>query len=85
MFVQSNDPFLAPQDGGIPLFDADGRAMHGKLTRRVALYDAGTEKYKAPGAGAELAPRQSNPILARLGEWYPAVDGVIYVQLEPVG
>lgn len=61
MFVQSNDLFFAPRDGGIALFDTGGRAMHGKVTTRVALFDAGTEVNQPPGSGRDQAPRQAGP------------------------
>lgn len=61
MFVQSNDLFFAPRDGGIALFDAGGRAIHGKVTSRVALFDAGTEVNQPPGVGLDQAPRQAGP------------------------
>lgn len=96
MFVQSNDLFFAPRDGGIVLFDTGGRAMHGKVTGRVALYDAGTEKNQAPGAGPDQAPRQGKPNTGaaerlpidfvanrRDGFAYPPVEAVIEVEIEP--
>jgi hypothetical protein len=98
MFVQSNDLFFAPRDGGIVLFDSGGRAMHGKVTGRVALYDAGTEKNQAPGAGSDQAPRQGRPntgVAERLpidfvadrrdGFVYPLVEAVIDVEIESAG
>ncbi len=98
MFVQSNDLFFAPRDGGIALFDSGGRAMHGKVTSRVALFDAGTEKNQPPGAGPDQAPRQAKPntgasehmpldLVAnrRDGFAYPPVEAVIEVEIEPAG
>lgn len=98
MFVQSNDLFFAPRDGGIALFDAGGRAVHGKVTNRVALYDAGTEISEPPGVGVNQAPRQGKPNIGTServpidfvdrrydGFAYPPVEAVIEVDIEPVG
>ncbi len=98
MFVQSNDLFFAPRDGGIALFDSGGRAMHGKVTSRIALFDAGTEVNQPPGAGPDQAPRQRGPNMGaaeRLpidlvqnrhdGFAYPAIDAVIEVEIQPGG
>ncbi len=98
MFVQSNDLFFAPRDGGIALFDAGGRAMHGKVTSRVALFDAGTEVNEPPGVGANQAPRQGKPNIGAServpidfidrrhdGFAYPPVEAVIDVEIEPIG
>lgn len=98
MFVQSNDLFFAPRDGGIALFDVGGRAMHGRVTNRVALFDAGTEKNQAPGLGADQAPHQQDPnsgtveripidLVSNRGDGfaYPPVEAVIDVQVEPIG
>jgi hypothetical protein len=41
-FAPSRDLFFAPRDGGIHLFDAGGRTAHGRVTRRVALFDSTT-------------------------------------------
>ena len=40
MFVQSNDKFYGPADGGISLFDARGKPVSGDLTSLVRLHDA---------------------------------------------
>ncbi len=62
MLVQSNDWFLAPDDGaGIPLFRKNGKPRKGNVTRDVAVYDAGTEVDEPFGFGANQAPRQSGP------------------------
>lgn len=96
MFVQSNDLFFAPKGNGIPLFDSGGRAVHGKVTNQVGLYDAGTEINQAPGAGPDQAPRQARPNTGRTeqtpvelladrrdGFAYPAVERVIEVEITP--
>lgn len=80
------------------MFDAGGRAIHGKVTNRVALFDAGTEINEAPGVGASQAPRQGKPNTgpserARIdlvgrrhdGFAYPPVEAVIEVDIEPAG
>lgn len=98
MFVQSNDLFYAPRDGGIALFDSGGRPMHGKVTNRVALFDAGTEVNEPPGVGANQAPRQGKPNTGASermpidfvdrrheGFAYPPVEAVIDVEIEPAG
>ena len=61
MFVQSNDLFFAPRNGGIALFDENGRPVRGHVTQQAALYDAGTEVNQAPGVGPDQAPRQIKP------------------------
>lgn len=98
MFVQSNDLFFAPKAGGIALFEPGGRAVHGKVTEQVALYDAGTEVNQPPGAGPDQAPRQAKPdtgaiehvaidLVANRGDGfaYPPVDAVIHVEIMPDG
>ena len=98
MFVQSNDLFFAPRDGGIALFDFGGRATHGNVTSRVSLFDAGTEVNQYPGAGPDQAPRQPGPDTGaaervpidlvqnrRDGFAYPSVESVIEVAIEAVG
>jgi hypothetical protein len=97
MFVQSNDLFFAPRNGGIALFDAGGRAMHGKVTSQVALFDAGTEVNQTPGAGPDQAPRQAKPdtglaervAIAPVGDRsdgfaYPPIEAVIDIEIMPL-
>ncbi len=59
MFVQSNDFFYAPDEGGIDLFDASGNPISGDVTSQIMLWDAGTEIDQEPGLGADQAPRQA--------------------------
>jgi RNA polymerase sigma factor (sigma-70 family) len=59
--VQSNDWFVAPQGGGLPLFDEDGMPMTGDVSDMLGLYDAGTEVDETPGEGDSQPPRQSGP------------------------
>ena len=58
MFVQSNDLFLAPDGGGIPLYDANGNPISGDVTSQVLLWDAGTEVNEQTG-GPNQKPQQS--------------------------
>ena len=97
MFVQSNDLFFASWHGGTALFDAGGRAVHGKVTSQAALFDAGTEVNQAPGAGSDQAPRQAKPDTGaaeqvaiapaadrRDGFAYPPIEAVIDVEIMPL-
>jgi outer membrane murein-binding lipoprotein Lpp len=59
MSVQTNDLFYAPDGAGIPLFDADLRAVRGDITDQISLWDAGTEVNQAPGEGADQGARQA--------------------------
>lgn len=61
MFVQSNDWFFAPDERGIPLYNADGSPVSGDVTDYIKLWDAGTEIDEVPGEGVYQAPRQSGP------------------------
>jgi hypothetical protein len=59
MFVQSNDLFVAPESGGIPLFDDQGNPLESRdVSDQFAMWDAGTERNQAPGFGRDQAPRQ---------------------------
>lgn len=60
MYVQSNDAFFAPSDGGLELFDG-ATPVTGDLTSRIMLWDAGTEVNQQPGVGPDQAPRQAGP------------------------
>ena len=95
MFVQSNDLFYAPRAAGVELFDGD-RPVDGDVTRRVFLWDAGTEANEEPGVGPNQAPRQSGPdtgpaedeVVREIanvadGYDYPPTDAVIRVTVTP--
>ncbi|MCP3913564.1 MAG: hypothetical protein GY713_21770 [Actinomycetia bacterium] len=57
MLVQSNDWFMAPEDGdGLSLFRNNGRPRQGNVTRHLAVYDAGTEVDEPFGFGLNQAP-----------------------------
>lgn len=59
MLVQSNDLFLAPAGGGIPLFDNEGEPIIGQfVTDKLHFWDAGTETNEVLGEGANQGPRQ---------------------------
>ena len=51
MFVQSNDLFYAFDEMGLRLYDDDGNAVTGDVTRFIDLWDAGTEVNEMPGSG----------------------------------
>ena len=59
MLVQSNDLFFAPDEAGIPLFDAQGQPLEGDITDKIEIWDAGTEQNEVAGEGANQAPRQT--------------------------
>lgn len=61
MYVQSNDLFFAPEEEGLPLYDASGNPTVGDITSFVHLWDAGTEVNEEPGVGPNQAPRQAGP------------------------
>ena len=62
MVVQTNDVFLAPDEAGIELFDADGAPLAERdVTDLVSIWDVGSEANEAPGAGPNQAPRQGGP------------------------
>ena len=93
MFVQSNDKFYAPKEGGVALFDGNGKPVSGNVTASVELFDAGTEADQQPGAGPDQAPRQkaagqgvsrSGPVtMANDGFAYPMTSEVIEVTVTP--
>ncbi len=98
MYVQSNDVFLAPNEMGIPLWDADGNPVSGDITDQFQLWDAGSEVNEAPGEGANQAPRQSGPntgddengivqllSAANDGYTYASVADVAQITLTPTG
>jgi hypothetical protein len=88
-FLQANDLFLAPGETGIPLFDGEGRPIHGDVTGRVHLWDAGTEAHQEPGTGPAQGARQRRRntgadeggvvCLAGDGFRYPAVPAMVKV------
>ena len=94
MFVQSNDIFFAPHEGGIDLFP-DHQPLDGLVSDMVMLWDAGTEVNQKPGIGIFQALRQLGPntgedemgtvrLLDDASFTYPAVNTVIRVSVTPV-
>ncbi|MCA9736396.1 MAG: spondin domain-containing protein [Gemmatimonadetes bacterium] len=61
MFIPSNDFFFAPDEDGIPLYDANGDPVDGVVTSQIMLWDAGTEENQEPGLGDDQAPSQGDP------------------------
>lgn len=90
MFVQSNDWFLAPADGGVPLYGADGSPISGEIADQLTIWDSGTEIDQTIGEGADQAPRQADPdtgdtdpdSTVRLVENVPA-DELVSVTVTP--
>jgi hypothetical protein len=93
MFGQSNDLFYAPGDDGIALFE-NSEPIHGDITSRFHLWDAGTEVNEEPGFGPNQAPRQAAPSTGpserkpvrhiedlKDGFTYPSVEQVISVSV----
>ncbi len=97
MFVPSNDLFLAPEFGAVPLFE-DGAPVSGEVSGAVGLWDAGTEpNSEPPGFGPDQAPAQDGATqgadeggvvrsIADVddGHDYPAVEDVLSVSLTPL-
>lgn len=96
MFVQSNDFFYAPDEGGIELYDGN-QPRTGIITQEIQLWDGGTEIDQEPGLGDAQAPRQAGPdagaadpdnrvrLAADAFNNLPAVDEVLEVRLEYLG
>ncbi|MBX0285095.1 spondin domain-containing protein [Haloarcula salinisoli] len=96
MFVPSNDIFISPGAGGIPLWPEEGEPVDDDVTDSVYLWDAGTEPNGEPGQGPDQAPAQDSAtqggdeggVVRRLndvddGYSYPDVSNVIRVTLTP--
>ncbi len=62
MFVQSNDLFFAPNEGGIPLYDGSDNPIGASgpvdVTDQVFIWDSGTEVNEATG-GPNQKPQQA--------------------------
>ncbi|WP_231367549.1 spondin domain-containing protein [Gillisia sp. JM1] len=62
MFVQSNDLFFAPDEGGIPLYDGSDNPIGSSgpvdVTDQVFIWDSGTEVNEATG-GPNQKPQQA--------------------------
>jgi len=96
MFGNSNDWFFSSGDKGIALFDSKGQPIHGNITSRIDLWDAGTEVSEAPGIGPNQAPFQSAPntgpsehepvrrvVDRKEGFTYPSVAKILRVTITP--
>jgi hypothetical protein len=94
MLAATNDVFFGPEDTGIALFDAGGKAISGDITAQVSLWDAGTEANEEPGIGPntvtnQLAPNTGDPgegkvqLLSAVNDGfsYPAVNAVLKVTI----
>ncbi len=57
MVVETNDYFVAFEDEGLALFDADGEPISGEVAAKI--WDAGTEVDQPMGEGADQPMRQS--------------------------
>jgi hypothetical protein len=77
MFIDSNDWFYSNNSAGIDLFNADGTPFSGDVTRRMGLWDAGTEVNEEPGVGPNQAPRQPRP------DTGPAENKAVYTVVAP--
>lgn len=78
MFSQSNDLFLSPEGGGVPLEEGD-------LTHAFVLWDAGTEANQEPGFGDDQGPRQEGPNSGQddpVDEVRPVDDGFDYPEVS---
>lgn len=59
MFTESNDAFYAFNDDGLSLFHPNGDPINGDFTRKIFLWDAGTEVNEPPFEGANQPGRQA--------------------------
>jgi len=80
MFVQSNDLFFAPRDGGIALFDSGAE----KTQPPGAGPDQAPRQAK-PNTGASEHMPLDLVANRRDGFAYPPVEAVIEVEIEPAG
>ncbi|PWJ43249.1 spondin domain-containing protein [Sediminitomix flava] len=87
MLVRSNDSFISFGEGGYPIYTGD-LPFVGDLTDRVRLWDAGSERNEAPGAGNYQPPNvggddQNNPVNQTSDDFdYPAIEELIRISLE---
>ena len=95
MFTESNDAFYAYNDDGLSLFHPDGDPISGDFTRKVFLWDAGTELNEIPYEGPNQPLRQATldqgeftPFerirLIDDGFTYPAKTAVIRITFSPI-
>ncbi len=90
MLVETNDLFLAFDEGGIALFN-NGIALSGDITSLIELWDAGTEVNEYPGAGeyqpirggGNSGPAEEGPVvIVNDGFTYPAINELIKITIE---
>ncbi len=90
MLVETNDLFLAFDEGGIALFN-NGIALNGDITNLIELWDSGTEVNEYPGAGkyqpirggGNSGPAEGGPVvIVNDGFTYPAVNELIKITIE---
>lgn len=90
MLVETNDLFLAFEEGGIALF-SNGLPLTGDITSLIELWDAGTEvneypaagKYQPIRGGGDSGPAEGgNVIEVNDGFTYPAVNNLIKITIE---
>jgi len=95
MFIFSNDGFVAPADGGLPLWSGSS-PISGDITSSFLLWDAGTEVNQYPGAGPSQpalggpnnGTSESNNIVeiadSNDGFTYPAVADAVRITITPL-
>lgn len=82
MYDYSNDLFFAPENPGIPLFDAEGIPLTGVLVGAVKLWDNGTRLNEAPGADiTHPGMAQSGVVTQIVGE---DAEGNIYLPASDI-
>lgn len=95
MLVESNDYFFAPDELGIPVYNASGEPNAGDVTRYVNLWDAGTEGDELLGSGPYQAPRQpeldmgphdpNSDVRQVLRDDIPSIEEMVQVTLSSAG
>lgn len=90
MLVETNDLFLAFEEGGIALFN-NGLALTGDITNLIELWDAGTEINEYPGAGkyqpirggGNSGPAENGTVVEVNDAFtYPAINELIKITIE---
>ena len=78
MLAASNDLFIAPDQNGLELYDANNNPITGNISDRVFLWDAGT-KNNDTDADESVATQRYN------GTTYPAASDLVDVTISNVG
>jgi len=89
MLVETNDLFLAFDEGGIALFN-NGLALTGDITNLIELWDAGTEVNEYPGAGkyqpirggGNSGPAENGTVIEVNDPFYPAINELVKITIE---